>query len=115
MKVHELRERFGLEMAAGAHASDREVTDGYCGDLLSDVMANAPRGSVWLTMQGHPNIVAVAMLREVAAIILVNGRIPNEETRAKADEEAVPILCSPLTAYQLAGRLYEAGIGRKQG
>jgi serine kinase of HPr protein (carbohydrate metabolism regulator) len=115
VKVKELQELFGLELVAGEGSIDNEVTSGYCGDLLSDVMANAPAGSVWLTIQSHQNIVAVAVLREMAAIILVNNHFPDEETKAKADEEGIPILLSPLPGYELVGRLYEAGIGKSMG
>jgi predicted transcriptional regulator len=115
MKISQLLELLPLEVASGSRGLDREAVDGYCGDLLSDVMANAPKDALWLTVQSHQNIVAVAVLREISAIILVNGRLPEDETRAKAEEEGVPILLSPLSAYHLAGRLYEAGIGRTAG
>jgi predicted transcriptional regulator len=113
MKVSEFRDRFGLEMAAGKDGLNREIGDGYCGDLLSDVMANCPRNAVWLTIQSHHNIVAVALLREISAILLVNGRLPDEETRSKADEEGIPILVTPMQAYRMAGRIFEVGIGRE--
>jgi predicted transcriptional regulator len=109
----ELQTIFQLEVAAGRKGLGREVKGGYCGDLLSDVMANSIKGAVWLTIQGHQNVVAVAVLKELGAIILVNGRLPDEETRLKAEDEGIPILLSPLSAYQLAGQLYEAGIGKK--
>ena len=112
MKVRDMQTRFGLEVAAGAAGLDREVSGGYCGDLLSDVMANAATGDAWLTIQCHQNIVAVALLREMAAIVLVNGRTPDEDTKTKAEEEGIPILLWPGSAYTLAGRLFEAGIGR---
>ena len=64
-----------LEAAAGRNGLEREVNAGYCGDLLSDVMANAPVGCIWLTVQGHQNIVAVAVLREMAAVILTGDRL----------------------------------------
>jgi predicted transcriptional regulator len=115
MRVREIQGLFGLEVAAGRDGLDREVTGGYCGDLLSDVMANSTNGDVWLTIQSHKNILAVAVLKELAGIILVNGRLPDEDTKAKAEEEGIPILLSPLTAYQMAGRLYENGIGKTEG
>jgi hypothetical protein len=114
MKVEKIRDLFQLDVAAGEKGLDREATGGYCGDLLSDVMANSSSGFLWLTIQSHQNIVAVAVLRELGAIILVNGRLPDEETKAKADEEGIPILLSPLPAYKLAGQLYEAGIGNTE-
>jgi hypothetical protein len=112
MNVGQVKDLFHLEVAAGGERLDREIKGGYCGDLLSDVMANAPAGALWLTVQAHQNIVAVAVLREMAAIILVNGRVPEEDTRAKAEEEGIPLLTTPLRAYELAGRLFEGGIGR---
>jgi len=56
--------------------------------------------------------VAVAVLKELSAIILANGQNPDEDTKIKADEEGVPILVSELSSYELAGRLFEAGVGR---
>ena len=112
MKVREVKELFHLVLAAGKDGLDREVTGGYCGDLLSDVMANSTNGSIWLTIQSHKNILAVAVLKELAAIVLVNGHQPDDDTRAKADEEGIPILVSPVPAYQLAGELFKAGINK---
>ncbi len=115
MKVLEIQELLDLELAAGKNGLDRNVTGGYCGDLLSDVIANSMEGSVWIGVQRHKNIVAVAVLKELSAIILVNGQNPDEDTRIKADEEDLPILVSQLSAYELAGRLFEAGIGKEAG
>jgi serine kinase of HPr protein (carbohydrate metabolism regulator) len=112
VKVGEVQNYLGLQLAAGASGLEREISAGYCGDLLSDVIANAQKGGVWLTSQCHQNIVAVAVLRELAAIVLVNGRTPDEETRAKAEAEGIPLLLSPLSSYSLAGKLYGLGIGR---
>ena len=115
MKVSQLKDLLHAEVASGTRGLDREIKEGYCGDLLSDVIANSPQSAVWLTIQSHQNIVAVALLKEMAAIILVNGHLPDEGTKAKADEEGIPILLSPLPAYHLAGQLYEAGIGKTVG
>ena len=73
-------------------------------------MGNAPIGCVWLTIQSHQNIVAVAVLREMAAIILTGGGTPDAETQEKADKEGIPILQWSGTAFDLAGHLYSAGV-----
>jgi predicted transcriptional regulator len=112
MTVKELVERFGLKVVAGEKGLDRQVKGGYCGDLLSEIMANAPEACVWLTIQGHQNIVAVSVLREMAAIIITGGHSPDEETLQKANQEGIPILLWPDSGYQLAGRLYSIGVGR---
>jgi predicted transcriptional regulator len=114
MQVKELVEHLGLQVEAGANGLDREIRGGYCGDLLSEIMANAPEGCVWLTIQSHQNIVAVALLREMAAIIITGGHSPDDETLQKANQEEIPILLWPKSAYELAGRLYALGIGNPQ-
>ena len=114
MKVKEIQNLFNLEVVSGEKGLDRDIMGGYCGDLLSDVMANSTKGAVWLTVQVHQNIVAVAVLKELAAIILVNGRQPDEETKTKSEEENIPLLITPLSAFQLAGQLNELGIGKKE-
>jgi len=110
MNVKELGNRFNLHVAAGQNGLDRQIQGGYCGDLLSDVMANAPSGCIWLTVQTHQNIVPVAVLHEMAAIVLTGGQEPDQETIAKANEEGVPILMWPDSAFDLAGKVYGAGV-----
>ena len=110
MNVKELSEKFSLHVAAGGKHLDRQIQGGYCGDLLSDVMANAPTGCIWLTVQTHQNIVAVAVLHEMAAIVLTGGQEPDRETVEKAEEEGIPILMWLTTAFELAGQVHGAGI-----
>jgi serine kinase of HPr protein (carbohydrate metabolism regulator) len=112
MKLKELKEKLNLSVRCAEDKLDQEITGGYVSDLLSDVIANVQKGDVWVTMQVHVNIVAVAVLKEIAAIVLVQGREPNEDTLKKAKEENIPILVSKLPAFQLVGKLYESGIGK---
>lgn len=113
MTLRGIVESFGLESLTGEIGLDREVSGGYVSDLLSDVIAHSLRGEVWITLQTHPNIVAVASLKELAGVVLVNGRQPDAETLSRAIEEKIPLLRSHLPAYELAGRLYQLGIQRK--
>lgn len=112
MKLIELKEKLNLSVRCAEDKLKQEIKGGYVSDLLSDVIANAKKGDVWITMQVHVNIVAVAVLKEVAAIVLVQGREPNDDTLNKAKEEDIPILVSKLPAFQLVGKLYESGISK---
>ncbi|MDM8538566.1 hypothetical protein QUF70_17560 [Desulfobacterales bacterium HSG17] len=114
MIVKELADKLGLETAAGKQGMERKITDGYAGDLLSDVMGKAPDGCIWLTVQGHQNVVAIAVLKEMAAIVLVGGHEPDEDTIEKADQENIPLLLYPESAFVLAGKIYETGIGKSE-
>jgi hypothetical protein len=110
MKLNDLVREFGLDVKAASRHLDREVKSGYVSDLLSDVLAHADEGTLWVTLHIHQNIVAVAMHKDLAGIILVQGRQPEQDTIVKAEEENIPILVSSLSAFELVGRLYKAGI-----
>jgi len=110
LKLSELVEKLELEIRTGANRLDVAVTRGYASDLMSDVMANAAEGDLWVTLQTHQNIVAVAVMKALAGIILVSGREPQEETVRKAEAEGVPILISKMPTFELVGRLFELGI-----
>jgi len=110
MKLSDLVKQFDLEVKTGSSRLDRVVTDGYVSDLLSDVLAHAEVGTLWVTLHIHQNIVAVATHKDLAGIIIVQGRQPEKETVAKAEEANIPILVSSLSAFELVGRLHKAGI-----
>jgi hypothetical protein len=85
---------------------DKDVQGGFVGDLLSDVMANSKEGSIWITRQVHQNIIAVASLRDLAGIILVQDSEPAKDTLEKAINEGIPVMISAMTAFDVAGKLY---------
>jgi predicted transcriptional regulator len=104
----------GTIVAGGSGAGTKEISGAYSSDLLSDVMANSHEGDLWITLQKHTNIVAVAQLNGLAGIVLVNGRKPDPDTAARAEEMGIPIISSLLQSFDIAGILYNAGIrGRR--
>lgn len=109
MRVKELVERIDLEVVVEADL-DKRITGVYCGDLLSNVMARAKSGDLWLTIQSHQNVVAVGLLSEVSAVIVVEGFSVEEDAVKRAEEKGVNILKTDKKAYELAGELYEMGI-----
>lgn len=108
MRVSELRDILSLQVLTEGISLDADVKGGYVSDLLSDVMANAKEGDIWITLQTHLNIVAVATMKGIVGIIIVNGRRPDEDTLKKASEEGIPILSTMETAFVVAGKLYKA-------
>ncbi len=112
MTLKDLAERLALNVLQPRGNFDVAVTGGYTGDLLSDVMGNAKERSIWVTCQTHENIVAVARLKNLAAIILVNGRKPEDATLGKARQEGVIILGTPDSAFMVTGVLF-GHLGRK--
>jgi len=90
MTVADIVKNFGLQTRAGRTHLLEEVTGGYASDLLSDVIAHSRKGNIWITIQTHPNIVAVATMKELSGIILTGEREPDANTIQKAEEEGIP-------------------------
>ena len=114
MTIRTLLAELALHLKAEARGLDREVTGGYVGDLMSDVLANGKEGDVWVTLQIHENVVAVASARNLAGIIVINGREPEARTLAAAEREGVPIMVSDLSSFELVGKLHALGVGGKR-
>ncbi len=110
MNIADLVAEFDLKIFAGKRQLNRPVESGYVSDLLSDVMANGRKNGLWITIQVHPNIAAVAVLKELTAVVLANAREPTEETVERAEKENVALLGTALTSFEFVGRLYERGI-----
>jgi hypothetical protein len=85
-------------------------TSGYTSDLLSCVMAGAKKGAVWVTLQAHLNIVAVAALLEMSAIIITEDAQPEAATIDKANEEGITLLATEKPSFEVVGRLWEMGL-----
>ena len=113
MKLADLVDALDLDVRSARGKLGNDVAGGYASDLLSDVIAHGRQGDVWITLQVHQNVVAVASMKDLAGIVLVGGREPEEDTLRKAESEGIPIAVSNLPAFELVGRLY--GLGLRSG
>jgi hypothetical protein len=89
---------------------DIQPSSGYTSDLLSCVMAGAQHAGIWVTLQAHINIVAVAALLELSAVIITENAQPDSATIAKANQEGVILLSSNKTSFLITGKLWEMGL-----
>ncbi|HAP31950.1 MAG TPA: ferredoxin [Firmicutes bacterium] len=104
--LHEVVKILDADLKVEPVAPEREVTGAYSSDLLSDVMANAKEGNIWFTIQTHPNVVAVASLLNLAAVVITGGREPDPETLARARQENLPVMVTKAAAFEAAGKIY---------
>lgn len=107
MTVKELVEKLGLTIFCGENCLDREIHGGYASDLLSDVMGFAKEGNVWVTLQTHKNVIAIASLKEIAAVVLVKNNKPEEDALAQAKEEDIILLGTSEEAFDIVGKIYQ--------
>jgi len=110
MQLTEIARTLDLTARSGEQHLSRDVAGGCVSDLLSYAMPNAHAGDASITIQVHPNIVGVAELLDLTAVIVAGGQEPEKATLDKAKEQGIAILTSRETAFTLAGRLYELGV-----
>jgi len=107
MKLHNLADKLFLQTVSCDKGLNKDVSGGYVSDLLSDVLANCAEGNVWITLQKHTNIVAVASLKNLAGIIIVGARELEEDALKQAEAKEVTIMTTPMSAFETAGMIYQ--------
>lgn len=110
MKISELVKSLELEVVTGEDSLAREVVGGYVGDLLSVVMGKAMEDQVWVTVQSHINIIAVASLINVSCIIVSEGFEIDEDAVNRAKDEDIVLLKSKLSSFEVCQQLTKLGV-----
>ncbi len=107
MTVGELAVKYSLSTPA-LPDSDREITGGYTGDLLSWVMSRAKSGDAWVTIMSNVNIIAVASLTDASCVILCDGETPDREVISIANAKGVNVLVSDKPAFELISEISQS-------
>jgi predicted transcriptional regulator len=107
MKLSDVVNELSLEVKSPGNGIEKEISGVYVSDLLSDVMANSKEGNIWITLQTHMNVVAVASMKGLAGIIIVGGRKIPDDVLEKAESEKVTVMAASSPAFEVAGKLYE--------
>ena len=108
MTVQNLIDYFSLEvLCGGENSAQKEVTGGYCGDLLSWVMSKAEEGDCWLTVMGNVNSIGVAVMTDVACILLTENAAFDDDAKLRAEQNGVIVLRSRENAFDLAVKIAE--------
>jgi len=110
MRLNEIIDKLDLKLLSGKEPLQTEVVRGYVSDLMSDVIAHGKEGDIWITYQTHVNVVAIAMMKNMTAVILIQGRELIPVAAEKAKKEGLPVFSSSESAFELVGRLYQLGI-----
>ena len=105
-RLVELARALGWSFITPPAGGDAAVTGAYAGDLLSDVAAGARPGELWLTVQLHPNVARVAVLKDLAGVVICGDRDPTRELVDLALEHELSLLRAPVSLFVAAGRLY---------
>lgn len=107
MTIKELADALGWKLLAGEDGLDNQIDGCYVGDLLSWVMARAQSGNVWLTVMGNINAIAVAALTDVSGIVLAENAALDQEAKARADQQGIPVFSCEENLYDTAIRVHD--------
>jgi len=108
--LKEIIDTLSLETVVSVSAEGRSVMGGYASDLLSCAMKGAKKDYVWVTLQSHLNVVAVASLLNLVGVIITEGNRPDPETVARAEKEGVLLMTTPKTTFTVVGELTSLGV-----
>ncbi len=109
--LQEIVKKLDLDLLGAEGWENRSVSAGYAADLLSCVMKSAKKDWIWVTLQSHLNVVAVASLLNLAGVIITEGHRPDDDTIARAQKEGVVLMLTPKTTFSVVGELTAMGVG----
>lgn len=107
MKIGDFIEKLELNCVNPGVNTDICVKGVYASDLLSDVMGFAKAGEVWVTLQTHKNVAAIAGLKDLSGVIIVGGHKPENDMIEKCTEEQIPVFTTKMSTYMVCGKIYE--------
>ncbi len=111
MNLQTVIDRLSLKVLTESEdLTGKEATSGYVSDLLSCVMAGAKKDAIWVTLQCHDNIVAVAALLDVSAVIITEDAQPDPATITRANSRNIILLSTPQPSFSIVGQLWEMGL-----
>lgn len=110
MVLKKIIDELNLTVRSGNERLNQEVTICISSDILSDVMARACKGSLWITTQTHQNVVAIVYFRGLAGVLLPDGLELDIDALEKAKDKSIPVLTTEMTTFDIIGRMYTLGI-----
>ncbi len=115
ISLGEIIEKLNVEPVSSVPSADRPVNGGYAADLLSCAMKGAKKDFIWVTLQSHLNVVAVASLLGLAGVIITEGNRPDQETVTRAESEGVTLMVTHKTTFTVVGELTRLGVRGETG
>jgi hypothetical protein len=113
MTLKEFLDKTDFEVINTGGETEIELTKVFCCDLLSVAMSKNPAGSVWVTVMGNVNTVAVAVLTEGGCIVFAEGASPDSIAVEKAKSQGVALLKTHLPIFDAAIKAHELLSGNK--
>ncbi len=109
MTLEKIAQKLNLHLKTDAD-TNIDIKLGYASDLLSDVLAKAQAGTIWVTNHKHQNVIGVAVMLGLGAVVMAGGIEPDELALEKAEQEKLPLFTTEMSLFEVVGKLFELGI-----
>lgn len=113
MNLREVYDLLDAEILVGGDRMHVELTTAFAADTMSDLLAFGRAGGILLTRMTSPQVIRTSDIMNIAAIVMIRGKIPSREVIQLAGELHIPILATRFTQFEAAGLLYAKGLRGK--
>jgi len=110
MKISEIKDILKAEVLSGEELLDEAVVAGGGADLMADVLSAVAKGAVLLTGLTTEHVLRTARVADVAAVVFVRGKKPDEPVLELARSFNMPVLLTQYSLFVASGRLYMNGL-----
>jgi predicted transcriptional regulator len=110
LTLEEISKIIECKVITGKKSLTEDITEVCAADLMSDVLAFATPGGLFLTGLRNVQSVITSHVAEVRAIVYVRGKVPDEEAVKLAEQKGIPLLSTSLSMFEACGRLYQKGL-----
>ena len=100
MTIKDLVKNLNGKILTSEYDEKKEIKGGFAGDLLSHCMGKAKTDGAWFTIMNNQNVAAVAVLCEVACVVLCEDIQPDESLKARAEKQGVCLISTPFSVFE---------------
>jgi len=110
MKLSVIKDLLNAEVLSGHDFLEREVTNAYAADLMSDVLSSLDDKTILLTGLTNTHAVRTAEMMDIHSIVFVRGKSPDEETVKMAEANGIVTMKTDKILFVASGILYNEGL-----
>ncbi len=100
MTLKEMMSLLGGDLLTPGINLDLECSKIFASDLMSDVLAFMDPGAILLTGLANTHVIRTACVADVAAVIFVQGKRPDDETIEQAVANGLPLISTSLPTFE---------------
>jgi len=110
MLIEKIKNLLEAEALFGEDFLSKEVHTAFSSDMMSDVLAHGMNHSILVTSLCNPQVIRTADMLDIACIIFVRSKTPDEQMLGLACEKKIVILRTKYKMFTTCGLLYGTGI-----